>query len=121
MQGAIKFRNEPKAMPVISAGEGLYVIQANNTNEAITTGAETFQKLWIYPAKAAVAGVLTANAGTVYVGVSGAAAVPYLPDKRAATDTDYPAIIELPLGMRMRLADVRVRGTATDGVFYRYV
>lgn len=119
----MKIRNEPRAMPAGLVVEGIYVIQASNTNEAITANEVFFQQVWLYPAKAAVAGVMTANGAIIYLGLSGLAAgtTPYLPDKRAAADTDYPVVYAVPLGMKMALSQVIVRGTAGDGVFYRYI
>lgn len=191
MQGSFKIRNEPKAMPEVYPGEGLYLLGSANI-EAITTDPTLFwQRLEIYPAKGVTAGVLTANAADIYVGLSGvaisvtltqltfsgphavatkaahgfrdrqtvavsgatpalynglfqifsptpdtfsyrpltaptgpatgtitAASVPYLPDLLVPTATRL--ILTLPLGQKCPLTQVIVKGTATDGVFYRY-
>lgn len=118
MQGAIKFRNEPKAMEAAVPAEGIKVLATANV-EALTDDATLFfQKLWIYPAKAAVAGVLTANGADIRVGKSGGAATQYLPD--LLTPSDLPISYELPLGQKMALSQVILKGTAGDGVFYSY-
>lgn len=44
----------------------------------------------------------------------------YLPDVLAPTDTLGMAYI-LPDGMKLRLSDIIIYGSATDGVFYSYV
>jgi hypothetical protein len=113
MQGSMAIRNEPKAMPVMNRKHMLWVsVSATVAASASAASSESWQKLWIYPASAvAASGVPTANVegATLRVGFKGPAndAVALaLPDSRDAADTDAPLIYELPVGMRMRLADV---------------
>ena len=109
--------NQPLSMPVVTPTEGIYTIVAANAESIAPDSTATWQKIWIYPAKGASGGELTANSGAIKVGLSAT----YLRDARAATDTDYPIIYELPLGMRMPLSRIYVKGTEEDGVFYSYV
>lgn len=101
-------------MPDVTPVEAIYVTTTTGI-EAITTNDNLFfQKLWLYPAKAVAAGVLTANTGSIYVGKSAT----YLPDVLAVGD--LPLKIELPLGQKMKLALIRIKGAIGDGVFYSY-
>lgn len=193
--GAIAIRNDGKFSAPVNAKEGLYVIAQSSTIESISANRGVyFQKLWLYPYKSVSGGVLTANAGNVSLGKSGAAAAQdltslvgagtlvtatldnhgyeegmtvtiagatdtvyngtfpiknvdrntfqyvtasavtdgkqtasltvirtrYLPDVLAPSDTLGMTYL-LPEGMKMRLSDVIIYGTATDGVFFSYV
>jgi hypothetical protein len=193
-QGAIAVRNDGKYAAPVKAKEGIYVIAANNTIEAICADhALHWQKLWLYPFKSASGGVLTVNGATVSLGKGGteaaqtltelrgagtlvtatlaghnyeegmtvtiasasesgyngdfriknvtrntfdyvvAAAITdsnptgtitarrtrYLPDQLLVTDT-LGMIYQLPDGMKGRLSDVIIYGTAGDGVFYSF-
>jgi hypothetical protein len=82
-----------------------------------------FQKLWLYPFKSFSAGTPTANAGNIRLGKSGTAApgtasTQYLPD--LLQPTDLPIQYSLPLGQKMAIEQVIIKGTATDGVFYQF-
>lgn len=117
MQGAFKLKNEPKAMPWVTPVEGITL--ATGAIDQLTVDETLFfQKLWVYPGKAVVAGVITANGADIRVGKSGTAATQYLPDVLAAGD--LPLKIELPLGQKMKLSQILIKGTAGDGVFYSY-
>lgn len=97
-------------------------VTLNGTNSAAITATLipdfAFQKLWLYPAKAVAAGILTANAGNVSVGKSGSAATKYTPD--LLQPTDLPIKYELPLGQKMKLSQVILQGAAGDGVYYQF-
>lgn len=75
MQGSMAIRNEPKAMLIYSPTEFLYVVQADDTVESVASDSTLFsayfQKMFIYPAKDKVTGILTPNANPIYVGKSG--------------------------------------------------
>lgn len=72
MQGAFNIRNEVKAMREVASAEGIYVIQNNGATEFLTSDPNLFfQKLWLYPGKATVDGVLTANGANIRLGKSG--------------------------------------------------
>lgn len=104
-------------MKEMSATEGIYNIAVTNAIEPITTDPTLlFQRIALYPAKAVVNGILTPNTGDIYLGRS----LIYLPDKRVPADVDYPVIYELPLGAKMRLADIRIKGTLGDGVLFSF-
>lgn len=124
MQGAIRIFNDVRAANPVTAGEGIYLIQVDNTIESISAANDAakdkyFQKLWLYPGKAVVNGKLTANAQNIFLGKSGAAAAtPYTPDQVAPTDLWI--IYELPLGQKMALSQVIIQGKAGDGVFFSY-
>lgn len=77
-----------------------------------------WQKLWLYPAKALAAGVLTANSAVVNVGKSGSLAPQCVPDP--LNPTDLPMIYQLPLGQKMALEQVILKGSVGDGVFYSF-
>ncbi len=47
-----------------------------------------------------------------------AVVTPYLPDTLAPTDG--PLLIEVPLGQKMWLGLIIIKGTANDGIFYSY-
>lgn len=98
--------------------EGIYLIQADDTVEQILPASTaSYSNMRIYPAKAAVDGVLTPNTvGDVYVGRSAT----YLPDKRAVADVDYP-VEYTPASKKSAVSGIRVRGKIGDGVFYSYI
>lgn len=77
-----------------------------------------FQKLWLYAGKAAVAGILTANGAAINLGKSGMAATQYLPD--VLNPGDSPLGYELPVGQKMHLGQILIKGTAGDGVYYQF-
>lgn len=86
--GAIAYRNDGKYAAPMNAKEGIYVIAAANTIEAICADPSVyFQKLWLYPYKSVSGGVLTVNGGTVSVGKSANAAAQTLTDLRGAGTT----------------------------------
>lgn len=121
MQGAFKIQNEPLAMKEAVPTEGIFTLTGTGDIEPLTADpTKYFQKLWIYPGKAVngATGALTANVAAVRVGKSGAAATKYLPD--VLNPTDLPLKYEVPLGQKMRLAQVLVSGTVGDGVMFSY-
>lgn len=121
----MQIRNEPLAMEPWVVKEGIYVLTSANI-EAITADLTLFfQKLWIYPAKsvgtAGTLGILTPNTNAINLGKSGTTANPlvqYLPD--VLNTTDGPIAYELPLGQKMALAQIIVKGTAGDGVYFQF-
>lgn len=110
--------SENATLAAVAPVEGITVIAANDTIQALSTSAVYVSEITLYPAKAVSNGVLTPNtAGDVYIGRSAT----YLPDKRATTDTDYPCRYTVPTGKKMLLSSIRIRGKAGDGVFYTYL
>lgn len=82
----------------------------------------TFTKCWIYPASAAAAGLLTANANNIFIGKRGAGE-PITPDILFPTDNDNRITykIEILAGQEpMKLNDVIIQGSIGDGVFFSF-
>jgi len=98
---------------------GFSIIREANKMQPLSDNAKlVFEKLWIYPAKGAAAGLLTANVGTVYLGKTGAGD-PMTPD--ALANGDGPLKYELAPGQKLRLQDVLLQGANVgDGVFFTY-
>lgn len=100
----------------VSATEGR--ISPGSTNITSLTGSGNFQKLWVYPIASFAAGVLTFNAGNVYVGKGGTGSQ-YLPD--ILTPSGGPLLIQLPQGQQMPISQVIIKLVNTaDGVFYSW-
>lgn len=119
----MKMRNEPKAMPEVKVTEGFWIISSTGIEPV---GFETdffFQKLWLYPYKAvgsgATGGEMTPNGANIRLGKSGlGGGTVYLPDILAPND--LPIVYEMPLGQKMALRNVLIKGTVGDGVFYQF-
>ena len=105
------------ARSAVAPVEAVVLIAVNDTVQQIAPGSTAYcTEIRIYPAKAVVAGLLTANAaGDVYIGRTA-----NLPDKRAVTDTDYPVVYTAGADKKIALSSIRIKGKATDGVFYSY-
>lgn len=109
---------DPTLNTIVAPSEGLYVIVGAGVEPITADATLFFQSLRLYPASAVAAGILTPNvAADIYLGRSAT----YLPDKRAITDVDFPVIYDVPVGQRMLLNRIRIKGTAGDGVFFSYV
>ena len=97
----------------------LVVLSATNTIQSISNRRKSdyFSKLFMWPASGLSAGLLVANAATIYVGKDGDGPL-VTPDAFAPGDTPYNII--LPDGEQMKLEDVLIQGTAGDGFFVSY-
>lgn len=109
-------------MNIVKEQHGTYTIQVTNAIESIglTKQKVTFRKLWIYQGTPdVVTGLLTDNAGTVYVGKDGDGPR-IVPDSIAPGDP--PLLIQLPDNKdeSMLLKDILIKGTAGDAVFFSY-
>lgn len=112
-------------MSRIITKQGFKVIVAANTVEQLTDDQRIeFNKIWIYPGQRPQnqAGLLTMNAGIVYVGEQGGGdkMTPDPLQPGTTPDEIIPVKIELPEGRTKRLSDIIVQGAALDGVFYKY-
>lgn len=118
VDGTVTAIIDPTENVVVTPTEGITVLTGAGVQVLTADATLYFQSLRLYPAKAVAAGLLTPNTGgDIYIGRSAT----YLPDKRATTDTDYPVIYDVPLGQRMALANLRIKGTAGDGWFWSFV
>src|SRR6185295_14117135 len=96
---------DPSENTEVVPTEGIAVLGGAGV-EALTADTSLyFQQLRLFPAKAVVAGLLTANTGgDIYVGKSST----YLPDKRGTTDVDYPVVLDVPNGQKMQLSRIKM-------------
>lgn len=98
---------------------GFKTISVANTIEPLSPNDKlVFEKLWLYPAKGAAGGLLTANVGNIYIGKAGSGDK-MTPDGLAPGDSAFT--ITLAPGQKLRLRDVIIQGANVgDGVFYSY-
>ncbi len=96
------------------------VPEANKIFTLCDSKNETFNRLWLWPARAiTAAGKRTLNTGDIYVGERMEGSADCTPDVLATGD--LPILIELPQGETKRLRDVIVQAdTAGDGLFFKY-
>lgn len=117
--GNVVIVTDPAENTTAAFAEFFKVVAGSNVAEAITAAALYFQKVWLYPAKSAVAtGGFTANTGDIYIGTSAAC----FSEKKTNTDVDLPYYIEAPTGQNLPLSSIRIIAVNIgDGVFVRYV
>ena len=101
---------------MVAAVEGVKLVAVTGTPVALTDDPSVgFTRLWLYPGKAVVGGLITPNAGSVQVGKGGSGGT-FFPD--ILETTDVPMLIQSADGKPMQLSQVAIKGTAGDGVFY---
>ena len=110
-----KINGDVSAAAVVSMGYVTLTLDGNT--QAVTTDTSIkAQRIKVFGQKAWDAnGLPTANTNAVAAGMVNA--TPYLPESIAAGGS---VLIECAPGTALRLADLRVRGTATDGVLVMY-
>jgi hypothetical protein len=98
---------------------GIYLLQNANAIERISDSHKlSFNKLWLYPAKAVAGGLLTPNTGNINVGERTESG-DVTPDVLQVGD--LPMVIELPQGETKLLRDVLIQGAnAGDGVWFKF-
>lgn len=92
--------------------------EANKLTPISNSKSDTFNRLWIWPAKGIVSFKRVANTGDIYIGER-------TEDQDVTTDVmasgDLPMLIELPQGEQKLLRDVIFQAdNAGDGVFFKY-
>jgi len=114
MLSAVAIANRIAACESLTITEGLTVLA--DTAVTAATGDVTiyFRKGFFYGYASFSGGVPTANVAALYIGKS----VTYLPD---IINPGEAVLIEAPLGTKYRLADIKFKGTAGDGLFYSVV
>lgn len=111
----VKTNGDIAAAARVTAGY-LALTLDGNTQQVTTDASIEAQRIKIFGQKAWDAnGSPTANTNAVAAGMANA--TPYLPESIAAGGS---LLIECAPGTKLKLADLRVRGTATDGVLVMY-
>jgi hypothetical protein len=122
-QNAIAIANDSKYAVQTKRIEGFLVLSDTNITPLTTDPSVYFQKLWIYPGASATAGVITPNAGNVYVGNTGcqivSKSVTQLQIKAVSTDKQTLLVTATSVAHGFNTGDVvRISG-ASDNAYNR--